>query len=70
MVKVTFEHVYKTMPAERTTKLTAFQEFVCTLIKLSINPLIQDLGCQFDINSIKNTFKMVKADVQLLERLD
>ena len=41
MVKATFEHVYKTLPAERTTKLTPFQEFVCTLIKLSINPPIQ-----------------------------
>ena len=50
-LKVTFEHVYKTMPTERTTKLTAFQEFVCTLIQLSINPLIQDLGYQFGVST-------------------
>jgi len=51
MVKVTFEHVYKTMPTECTTKLTAFQEFVCTLIKLSINPPIQDLGYRFGVST-------------------
>ena len=50
MVNVTFEHVYKTFPAERTTKLTAFQEFVCTVIKLSINPPIQDLGYRFGVS--------------------
>ena len=51
MVKVTFKHVYKTMPAKRTTKFTAFQEVVCTLIKLSINPPIQDLGYQFGVST-------------------
>jgi len=51
MVNATFEHVYKTLPAERTTKLTPFQEFVCTLIKLSINPPIQDLGYRFSVST-------------------
>jgi len=51
MVKATFEHVQKTLPAERSTKLTPFQEFVCTLIKLSINSPIQDLGYRFNVST-------------------
>lgn len=37
MLKATFEHVHNTLPAERSTKLEPFQQFVCTMIKLSIN---------------------------------
>ena len=33
MLKATFEHVHKTLPAERSTKLTPFEEFVCTIVK-------------------------------------
>ena len=51
MVKATFEHVQKTLPTERSTKLTPFQEFVCTLIKLSINSPIQDLGYRFNVST-------------------
>ena len=51
ILKVTFEHVHKTLPAERNTKLAPFQEFVCTLIKLSINPPIQDLGYRFGVST-------------------
>lgn len=50
MLKTTFEHVHNTLPAERSTKLTPFQEFVCTMIKLSINIPIEDLGYRFGIS--------------------
>ena len=51
MLKATFEHVHNTLPAERSTKLSPFQEFVCTMIKLSINLPIEDLGYRFKIST-------------------
>ena len=51
MVKATFEQVHKTLPEEWNMKLAPFQEFVCTLIKLSINPPIQDLGYRFGLST-------------------
>ena len=32
IVKAVFEHDFKTLPVERATKLSAFREFVCTLV--------------------------------------
>ena len=51
MFKTTFEHVHKTLPAERSTKLTPFQEFVCTMVKLSVNTPIEDLGYRFRVST-------------------
>lgn len=51
MLKATFEHVHNTLPAERGTKLTPFQEFVCTMIKLSISIPIEDLGYRFGVST-------------------
>ena len=51
ILKATFEHVHKTLPAERSTKLTPFQEFVCTMIKLSLNTPIEDLGYRFRVST-------------------
>ena len=51
MLKATFEHAHKTLLVEWNTTLAPFQEFVCTLIKLSINPPIQDLGYQFGVST-------------------
>ena len=51
MLKATFEHVHKTLPAERSTKLTPFQEFVRTMVKLSVNTPIEDLGYRFRVST-------------------
>ena len=51
ILKATFEHVHETLPAERSTKLTPFQEFVCTMIKLSLNTPIEDLGYRFRVST-------------------
>ena len=51
MLKATFEHVHNILPAERGTKLTPFQEFVCAMIKLSISIPIEDLGYRFGVST-------------------
>ena len=51
MLKATFEHVHKTLPAERSTKLTPFEEFVCTMVKLSVNTPMEDLGYRFRVST-------------------
>ena len=37
VVKTVFEHVSKTLPLDKITKLTPFQEFMCVLVKLRLN---------------------------------
>ena len=69
MLKATFEHVHNTLPGEQSTKLTPFQEFVCTMIKLSINTPIEDLGYRFGISTSTVSRVILKwlrqMDVQL-----
>ena len=51
IVKAVFELIYKTLPGERATKLSAFQEFVCTLVKLRINSPLEDLSYRFGVST-------------------
>jgi len=51
IVKAVFEHVFKTLPVERATKLSAFQEFICTLLKLRINSPLEDLSYRFGVST-------------------
>ena len=51
IVKAVFEHVYKTLPGERATKLSAFQEFICTLLKLRLNSPLEDLSYRFGVST-------------------
>lgn len=50
VVKAVFEHVSKILPLDMITKLSPFQEFMCVLIKLRLNSLIEDLTFRFRIS--------------------
>ena len=51
VVKTVFEHVSKTLPLDKITKLTPFQEFMCVLVKLRLNSPIEDLAYRFRISA-------------------
>jgi len=44
IVKAVFDHVSRTLPSDSNTKLSPFQEFMCTLLKLRLNSPIEDLA--------------------------
>ena len=50
-IKAVFEHVSKMLPTSGITKLSPFQEFICVLLKLRLNSLIEDLVHCFGIST-------------------
>ena len=50
VLKAIFDHVLQTLPNEGLIKLTPFQEFMCTLLKLRLNTPLQGLAYQFGIS--------------------
>ena len=50
VLKVIFDHVLKTLPNEGVGKLTHFQEFMCTILKLRLNIPLQGLAYQFGVS--------------------
>lgn len=50
VLKAVFDHVFRTSPPDGITKLSPFQEFMCTLLKLRLNSHIEDLAYQFSIS--------------------
>jgi len=50
-VKSVFIHCSKGMNQDRNVKLTLFQEFICTLIKLRMNAIMGDLGYCFNVSN-------------------
>ena len=50
IVKAVLDHVHKTMPGERATKLSPFQEFMRVLLKLRLNSPLQDLAYRFQVS--------------------
>ena len=49
VLKAVFDHVLQTLPNEGVSKLTPFQEFMCTMLKLRLNTPLQGLAYQFGI---------------------
>ena len=45
-----FDHVVKTLPVERSTKLSPFQEFMVVILKLRLNSPIEDLSYHFGVS--------------------
>ena len=50
VLKSVFDHVVKTLPVERSTKLSPFQEFMVVLLKLRLNSPIEDLSYRFGVS--------------------
>ena len=50
ILKAIFDHVLQTLPNEGISKLTPFQEFICTMLKLRLNTPLQGLAYQFGIS--------------------
>ena len=50
VLKAIFDHVLKTLPNEGVGKLTHFQEFMCTILKLRLNIPLQGLAYQFGVS--------------------
>jgi len=51
IVKSVFTHCSKGMNRDGNAKLTLFQEFICTLIKLRTNAVMDDLGYRFNVSN-------------------
>jgi len=51
ILKAIFEHVAATLPAEGNAKLSLFQQFTCTLMKLKINCPEHLLAFLFSVSS-------------------
>ena len=53
VLKAVFAFVHKSLPSswQSTNKLSNFQEFVATLVKLRLNSQVQDLAYRLDVSS-------------------
>ena len=51
VLKAVFNHVNKTLPSDRVTKLSCFQEFVCVILKLRMNLSNKLLGYNFGVSA-------------------
>ena len=49
VLKSVFDHVVKTLPVERSTKLSPFQEFMVVMLKLQLSSPIEDLSYRFGV---------------------
>ena len=50
IVKAVFDHVSRTLSSDSSTKLSPFQELMCTLLKLRLNSPIEDLAYRFGVS--------------------
>ena len=50
ILKAIYDHVVATIPIEGTGKLSLFQQFICSLMKLRLNCPGQFLACLFDVS--------------------
>ena len=50
VLKSVFDHVVKTLPVERSTKLSPFQELMVVMLKLRLNSPIEDLSYRFNVS--------------------
>ena len=50
VLKSVFDHVVKTPPVKRNTKLSPFQEFMVVVLKLRLNSPIEDLSYRFGVS--------------------
>ena len=66
VLKAVFNHVVKSVPISTTnlTKLTPFQEFVTTLVKLRLNCHVQDLAYRVKVSPCSHNFKSVTEMVK------
>ena len=69
IVKAIFHHVAKTMPSEKATKLTSFQEFMCVMIKLRTDLPNKFLGYSFGVSPATVSRVILKWLVQMDIRL-
>lgn len=69
VVKALFELVTNTLPAERATKLSVFQEFVCNLLKLKINTPLEYLSYHFGVSTSTVSRILIKWQRQMDNRL-
>ena len=69
MLKAIFVHVSKTIPSEGVGKLTQFQEFMCTILKLRLNTPLQGLAYQFGVSKVTVSRIILKWLTQMDIRL-
>ena len=69
VLKSIFDHVLQTLPNEGLSKLTPFQEFMCTLLKMRLNTPLQGLAYQFGISKATVSRIILKWLIQMDIRL-
>ena len=69
ILKAVYDHVVATLPVEGNNKLSSFQQFRCTILKLRLNSLIQDLAFRFNISPATVSRVMLKWLSQMDIRL-
>ena len=50
ILKSVFDHVVKTLPVDKSTKLGPFQEFMVVMLKLRLNSPVEDLSYRFGVS--------------------
>ena len=69
ILKAIFQHVVTTLPIEGNGKLSLFQQFICTLMKLRLNCSVQLLAFLFNVSSATVSRLLLKWLVQMDIRL-
>ena len=74
ILKTVYNHVVATMPVEGTGKLSLFQQFICSLMKLRLNCPGPFLASLFDVSAasvyITTVFKVASTNGHQAARLD
>ena len=69
VLKAVFDHVSRTLPIERATKLSQFQEFICVMVKLQTNAPNKLLGYSFGVSASTISRILLKWLIQMDIRL-
>ena len=69
VLKAVFNHVNKTLPSDRVTKLSCFQEFVCVMLKLRTNLSNKLLGYNLGVSASTISRILLKWVTQMDIRL-
>ena len=69
ILKAIFDHVLQTLPNEGISKLTPFQEFMCTMLKFRLNTPLQGLAYQFGVSKATVSRIILKWFTQMDTRL-
>ena len=69
ILKAVYDHVVATLPVEGNSKLSLFQQFMCTILKLRLNSQIQDLAFRFNVSPATVSRVMLKWLSQMDIRL-